>query len=308
MIPEVQKHFILHHSDSDGACAAAVFKMHPDWKEAEVRAVTYGYPFPNDIILDKNTHIAIVDFSYDRKTITDVNSKVASLIVLDHHDGSEKELAGLPYVKFPTQSGHAGAGMTWHYLFPEIEPPMVVQLVDDYDLWIHQYPQSKQLETAVRWSGKFMEMEYWHELINNQSFAKAEIERGRIIYDHVRQNAKDIVEKKQYTIVDLPLTSGKLKHVAATIAFVNTTHYVNDIAEAIYQARDDIDMVMYYHVRPSDGKLKLGFRSRHDKDLSCSYVASLLGGNGRKNTAGVVLGRQEGFDFLNDLFKGAQES
>ena len=95
---------VLYHAEcTDGFGAAwAVWKRFP---EATFLPVKHGDPPPGDL---SDRHIVMVDFSYGRDVIEEMNEQAASLFVLDHHVTAQAALADLPYVHFDMDKSGRG--------------------------------------------------------------------------------------------------------------------------------------------------------------------------------------------------------
>ena len=59
--------------------------------------------------------VFIVDFSYPRTILEEMEESAESLVVIDHHKTAEEDLRGLDYCHFDMT--HSGAYLAWEYLF-----------------------------------------------------------------------------------------------------------------------------------------------------------------------------------------------
>ncbi len=141
---------VLHHSDLDGLCSAAiVLRACPD---AECIEMNYGTPVPFERI-EQGEGVVIVDFSLevpeDWKRLCEITKDV---VWIDHHE-TAIEMAKNVVFKGPLNEDypHDGdygishlygrrdtesCGAKWYY-FQEDEPPYVVSLIDLWDRWVH---------------------------------------------------------------------------------------------------------------------------------------------------------------------------
>jgi len=77
-----------------------------------------------------------VDFSYKRPVILEMSAKAKSITILDHHKSAEADLVELPEnvsVKFDMEK--SGARLAWDCFHPAEDIPMLVNYVEDRDLW-----------------------------------------------------------------------------------------------------------------------------------------------------------------------------
>ena len=110
--------------------------------------------------LPKDAKVAIVDFSFPRDQLLEMNSKVAGLVVLDHHEKAREALEGLPFCAF--DMGRAGAGLSWSYFHPQQPEPELLKYVEDRDLWHFSLDQSKEVSAAL--AARPMDFAVWQSL------------------------------------------------------------------------------------------------------------------------------------------------
>ncbi len=85
--------------------------------------------------------VYIVDFSYPRDVLIEMNEKAKSLVVLDHHKTAQSALEGLDFCQF--DMNRSGAGMAWDYFFPNQDRPWLVNYVEDQDIWKWEHPKAR---------------------------------------------------------------------------------------------------------------------------------------------------------------------
>lgn len=133
---------IYHSPCTDGWCAAYILKK--KFPDLELIPMNYGSPLRE---FSKKDEVIIVDFSFPRAVMEELQSKVASLVCLDHHKTAEAELKGLPYCLFDMKK--SGAKLAWEWLYPDTAPPPIVHYVEDRDLWKWSLPNSKEINAAI---------------------------------------------------------------------------------------------------------------------------------------------------------------
>lgn len=146
---------IYHDKCADGFAAAwACWKR---WGDAcQYVAANYG-DTPPDVT---NLAVLIVDFSYKRPVLEEMASRAAGIIVLDHHESAQDDLAPYAIKSGPALSvenagvalkaliswhgptmladfdmQRSGAGLAWSFCHPGMPPPLLIALVEDRDLW-----------------------------------------------------------------------------------------------------------------------------------------------------------------------------
>lgn len=137
--------FVLYHGggcrDGYGAAWAAACRFGADG--AQYIACNYGNPIPE---IPDGSDVYIVDFSYPRQQLEALAQR-CRLTVLDHHKTAEEDLRGLPFCRFDMKQ--SGAVLTWKHFFPEQPVPLLLQYVQDRDLWTWALPDSEAINALV---------------------------------------------------------------------------------------------------------------------------------------------------------------
>jgi oligoribonuclease NrnB/cAMP/cGMP phosphodiesterase (DHH superfamily) len=154
---------IYHANCSDGFCAAWIFsKAYPD---ATFISAQYGDTLPP---IDLKDDVFILDFSYPREVMIELQTRCKSLHVLDHHKTSQKDCEGLSFCIFNMEK--SGAMLAFDYCITNKKIGYIhgmiqlVKLVQDRDLWTFRIPYSKELNIAIR--SYPMTFKIWDELCN----------------------------------------------------------------------------------------------------------------------------------------------
>lgn len=107
--------------------------------------VQYNHPVP--VPAQTAERLFILDFSYPRDTIESLADAVDQLVVLDHHESAMLALADLPYAKF--DMGKSGCVLAWEHFRPGDLVPLLLQYVQDRDLWTWKKPQSRMVSAWI---------------------------------------------------------------------------------------------------------------------------------------------------------------
>jgi oligoribonuclease NrnB/cAMP/cGMP phosphodiesterase (DHH superfamily) len=158
---------IYHAHCADGFAAAWACWI--KWREAcRYVGASYGENPPDVSGLD----VLIVDFSYKREVLRTMGSAAHSIIVLDHHKTAEADLAAwaVPEIyadddamniirQVDDQVGQSiatyfdmdrsGARLAWGFCHDD-EPPMLIRLVEDRDLWRFELEDTKAFALWLR--------------------------------------------------------------------------------------------------------------------------------------------------------------
>lgn len=101
--------------------------------------------------------VILVDFSYKRPVLMEMAAKANSILILDHHKSAAEDLAGFPSaVEIPGEKivaifdmNRSGAGIVWDFFFPNERRPMLVNHVEDRDLWLFKLPETREIQANV---------------------------------------------------------------------------------------------------------------------------------------------------------------
>lgn len=262
LAPELIDFVIYHSPCHDGFTAAWCAWRFND--KITFHPTRHNDPAPN--VTGKN--VLIVDFSYKKEILLDINEKANNLIVLDHHISAQKDLEDLDFAFFDMK--RSGAGMAWDYFFNEKRPELI-NFVEDRDIWRWSHAGSAEFMTA------FMELvpkkfEEYNRFLDQENINDM-IEKGRVINIYVQNKVKRLITK-----------SANTTFLSYNIKFVNTMDHISDIGNLL---SIDCDFaLMWYHDAPNNC-FPISLRSNGLIDVSA--IAKLFGGGGHKAAAGFVL-------------------
>lgn len=275
---------IYHGHCPDGFTSAwAVWRKYGN--SVEYRHGSYGSPLPT---VD-GKHVLMVDFSTDAATMRDLASRAASITVLDHHKTAEAALT--PLFEGGTISGvfdmdRSGAGITWDVLHPGEKRPVLVNVVEDRDLWRWEFGDisrflCKYLDTHE------MTFTNWNNVAEDWETTNGyneSIKIGSSLYQQHMKNCDSLIS----ATTSLRLIAG---HVVpcANVPMMFCSEVGNLLAK-----REDAPFGASFFVN-KDGDLAFSLRSLDEK-VDVSEIAKQFGGGGHRNAAGFRL------DY-NDLFE-----
>lgn len=166
----MEKTIVIYHGNcADGFTAAWAVKNRLG-ASAEYYAATHGNR-PPDV---EGLHVIMVDFCYKRDVLDAMAKEAASILVLDHHKTAEADLEGIPqpeptweehlraaraqdplqmtfkpYVRALFDMERSGAGLAWDYFNPDDFRPLLVNYVEDRDLWRFDLPHSREVNAFI---------------------------------------------------------------------------------------------------------------------------------------------------------------
>jgi len=260
------KIMVLYHANCpDGFGAAWAFRR-KFGASAEYIPVTHGEERP----CVKDRDVFIVDFSYDRAIMLEMEQEASSLVVLDHHKSAQEHSGDLEFCYF--DMNHSGAYLAWDYLFPDDNVPLLIQYVEDRDLWKWELDSSMEILSAVDAFKK--DFKTWDRL---SSFLDAV---NSITWVKVRSMGEGILKYKDTLIASMSRHQYRIDILEYNVPVINVPFFQSEIASDMAEG-EDFSAAYYY-----DGEgYCFSLRSRDD-GVDVSKIASCFGGGGHRNAAG----------------------
>lgn len=256
---------IIHHGNCyDGITAAWVARIGSP--TALFVPARYGSE-PPDV---DGLRVLVVDFSYPRDVLLEMNERASRLVVLDHHKTAAEDLAGLGFAIFDME--RSGAGLAWDVLEGGGRPP-IVNHVEDRDLWRFALDGTREYHAAM--SAYPMTFEAWDE-INDRDPAEM-VEAGRSILAYHLNTCRKLADRAG--VVDL----GGVECWAVNIP----VEFVSETAEVL-KSREPHRPVLGWSWEAERGECYCSLRSRDDGP-DVSEIARRFGGGGHRHAAGFRL-------------------
>ncbi|MDP9439710.1 MAG: DHHA1 domain-containing protein [Actinomycetota bacterium] len=262
----MSKTYVLWHGGCPDGFGAAYAAWRRLGSEAEYVPVRYGEDPP---AMESGSRVYILDFSYPRDVLLELNEKHVWLKVLDHHVTAEEDLEGLPFAEFDMD--HSGAVMAWNHFCAGWPVPKLLRYVEDRDLWRWALPHSREINAAIAsYPQDFATWDGITRLCVNEVLRS----EGRAIL----RAQKKAVDRICAGATLIPLETGD-----PLGALVNTPAYVSEVGEELLKRHEEAEYAVMYHIT-SDGGWSFSLRSRGDFDVS--KLARRYGGGGHKAAAG----------------------
>jgi len=276
---------IYHGNCADGFGAAwAVWKR---WGDAvEFVPGIYGKAPPD--VTGKN--VLMVDFSYKKALLETMAVTATSIIILDHHKTAQADLAEFtasditsPGPDYEIACGakiaarfdmeKSGAVLAWEFCFPGKPIPLLLQHIQDRDLWRFALENTREIQAAV-FSYPY-DFPTWDNLIE-------ECEHGEGIPDLAAEGIA--IERKHHKDIDELLdvsmrymTIGGHRVPVANLPYTMSSDAAGKLAEGNAFAACYFDR--------ADARV-FSLRSRGPDGADVSEIAKQYGGGGHKNAAG----------------------
>lgn len=289
---------IYHNRDLDGFTSGAIVKKwhdnlndYPDnvgKGELKLIGYDYGQPVPYDKI-PEGEPIIMIDVSLKMPEMSKLARHSKNLTWIDHHISAIKEYEAFmteqeehyhPYFKAVLQDGIAACEVGWNYLFPDVEMPLSVKLLGEYDTWRNQ--------DKYRWENEILPFQFGMRVIcnsvetfpenilkNTQSAKEAVwkwMDAGKMIL-----NYQGLVNEAQCKKAAFEYEFEGLKAIC-----LNGGGFNSDVFKSVYdESKHDIMMPFQF-----DGKQwTISLYTTKDA-VDCSAIAKSKGGGGHKKAAG----------------------
>lgn len=248
----------------------------------------YGQPLAVDVT---GRHVLMVDFSFKRPQMEDLDQRVASLVVLDHHKTAQAELAPwaqpietLPRALADVEANlrasvidthtlayfdmeRSGARLAWDFCFPGTPPLSLIQHIEDRDLWRFALPGTREISAALR--------TYPHDFATWDNLdTRSLLAEGKAILRGHQKNVSEFCR------------NAYLEEIAGyVVPVVNVPyHYASDVAHELLQRHPGAPFAASWF-RRADGLKQFSLRSENTR-ADVSNVAARYGGGGHRNAAG----------------------
>jgi hypothetical protein len=265
---------VIYHGncpDGFGAALAAYLKLGDD---CEYLPMHYSEKPNLEIFEGKDVYI--LDFSFDEYSTKQIIEKSNKFVWLDHHKTAcetSLEMFGRPTFKVGQKMfvnidmEHSGAILAWNYFIKKDIPPLF-NLIDDYDRWVFNYPETKAVNKGL-W------LEYPWDFIHWISWLES--------YRPLLQNG-EILLKDHDNKVDKLIKANAMpcKILGAPGWIANCPNFMaSDVGHTL--AKLDNTFGLTWNMN-DERTIVCSLRSIEDYDVT--KIAKQYGGGGHKNAAG----------------------
>lgn len=277
------KCLIIYHGNCvDGFTAAWIAEsvLSQD-QDTKLYAATYPDPPPFDLI-DQNTRVYILDFSYSWEDTLAICDTAAFVVVLDHHKSAIEGLQGFkhPKCQLLLDTFKSGAGLAWKWFYPGVDMPDLVARVQDRDLWKFEYEDSKNVNEAI--FSRPYSLETW-DAMAKMPIADLEKE-GEALKRKKDKEVAEFIEKHSKEMV-----LGNCKVMSCNLPYF----YASECGHKLLQDYPDYPFAVTYYL--SGNEVIFSLRS-DDTKMDVSLIAKRFGGGGHRNAAGFKLPAQKFYD------------
>lgn len=261
---------VFYHANChDGMSAAAIFDHY--YPGIELIPMKH-FETPNQEYSDQK--ILFLDFSFPEEIMLPIIQK-NSVYVVDHHETANYLKEFLPEDQYIIQNGKCGALLLWEFINAKVPPPIILQYVNDRDLWLNQLPDYQYVFEGIVYLKPNVEI--MEDLIFNTDDLTDIIKTGKIVHEakssyinfiqHKVFVKKFIFEKKKYKV-----------------GYINCPLFASDVGNFIVE-NFDVDFAAVFHY---NGR-KTIFSLRGKDKIDLSKVAEKFNGGGHYNASGCAV-------------------
>lgn len=290
------RRILFTHVDLDGAGSELVVKLiYPD-----IETYRVDYNFDLDItyrkIMAEADSIIFTDISVSRDTAESLEATRAygkELLLLDHHESAKNNLEDLNYPWIHINMEYSGALLAFLWYKDQLSMNLdsanyndygyLAQLVSDYDLWHHRYPESKKLQFL--WS-KIGTEQFVARFLQNSSMVLSDEEES-----FVKESMDALEESYQIAIANMDPEEDSCGNKWLLIKNIGVMYSL--VADRILKENPD---VAYCCIMSRKGSLS--FRSRY---YDVKQIAEALGGGGHLLAAGAPM--VEMMDVISSVYQ-----
>ncbi len=260
---------VLYH----GGCPDGFGSAYAAWKKfgdtAEYIPVQYGRPVPMHL---EGKKLYFVDFCYPNDIMRPIIAGAASVTVLDHHLGNKENVESMPEYVFDEK--RSAATIAWSYFHPDTPVPLLLEYVQDGDLYTHVLPDSRAL-LAYMYAQPF-HFETWDSLreqLADDAKRAQIIEHGKIYAEHFEILIEQIANKA--TLVTF---EGHECYLATAPHM-----FVSDVGNRLATMKPPLAIMANFR----GDVLNVSLRS--DPSIDVSAIARKYGGNGHPQASAFRL-------------------
>lgn len=229
--------------------------------------------------------VVFVDFCPERRALDEIHyhPDVNDVLVLDHHDTSERKwLTSIAQEPAPIgvdvrfDMNRSGARMAWDFFNPGAPVPLLVQYVEDRDLWRKALPHHEEI-IAILYSLD-LSFDSWDMLAaRNQTIEEMAVPGAAVL--RMRNNI----------VKDLAAGALTCEIAGYRVPCVNSPNFRSELGNVLAQREGVPFSVVWYQYEP--GKFGVSLRSERTNPaaVDVNKIAERFGGGGHKNAAGFTL-------------------
>jgi uncharacterized protein len=265
---------VIYHKNCRDGIAGAWTANKKFGDTAEYIACDYALGVPEYVESHDNlaeVEIYVIDFSFSKEILLDLEKRCRKLVVLDHHISSKDAVSSVKEHVYG--EGISGCYIAYQYFFPNQSVPLALQYVSDSDTWTHKMPDYEYIDAYIYRSDNELSIENFNttvlELADESKFE--EIKKiGKILREVYLGSVKKYIERAE--LIDFE--GYKVYAVNAP------SELKSELGHELAKMTGTFAIIYYFF----DGFWRISLRSVEDFDVSL-IAQRFEGGGGHKNAA-----------------------
>jgi oligoribonuclease NrnB/cAMP/cGMP phosphodiesterase (DHH superfamily) len=263
---------VLYHAQCADGFGAAHVAHKVLGESATYYPVKHGHPYPDAIV---GANVLIVDFSYPKEVLNEIEGKAQSLTVLDHHKSAADDVTSIQHGVF--DNSESGATLAWQYFHPSEPVPRFYAYVRGGDLFDFSLPNAESVLSYIYSQDRTWTK--WTELKKMLDTDEG-LARAAEIGTHYRTHWSTIIK----TIAEED--ASLVQFEGYTVYAVNASHAVrSDLGHYLSEKKPPFAIVWRYKLDEKE----INFNLRGDGSIDVSELAKKYGGGGHHDAAGFGL-------------------
>ena len=288
---------IYHHPCADGLGAAwAARTVLGD--DAEYLGMNYNAKAPLEQVVDRDVYI--LDFSFEPGIMQEIIERASRAVWLDHHKTAFEMWCGRynkgDYYETGTLSdttfirlddNQSGAVLAWEFFHPDKPVPVLLQYVQDYDLWHKVLPQNAAFTMALRsYPLDFVAWDHLAATVDTDVGFCNFVQEGQGILRYYNQQLTQLLRggKRRVTLrlpeFIAPHGTRPVNEVSGLAVNANAM-FTSEAGHRLAQESGTFGLVWH---QSASGRIYVNLRSNGEYDVS--EIAKAFGGGGHRNAAG----------------------
>ena len=252
--------------------------------QAEFRGLDHGeIQSADDLGELEGRAVYVLDFAFGPELLAQIESRVAKLVVLDHHKSAAEKLQGYQcrcgVVHFDMNK--SGARLGWEFFHADKPVPGLIRYIEDRDIWKWEFAESASFLAALDMEPRTFER--WAEIAAfTPEQEQAFMARGGAMDEKYQKLCADIADGAQVVVFNgfqgLMVNCPGMFH-----------SQVGDLL-----SRQSGSFAFMWHANRKG--VKVGLRSR--SEFNCIPLAESFGGGGHAQACGFKMGNERLVELL----------
>lgn len=271
--------FVIYHDPCpDGFAARVGVELYMREKHPNRQVVYYGTSHGLTIPDVTGRNVLICDFSYKEHIIIEMIKSAHNLLIIDHHISAKEDLKNIDARYKIFDMDRSGAALTWLYMFPNKELPLLIKHIEDRDIWTKVLPYNNEFATWFHNDVPFEYNEYVKYL--DEDLLLKYINWFGVPY--LKFNSRLVDD----TVKHAALKFIKIVDKFHFVGVVNSTISKSDVGNKIIETNPYVNFSIAYSNGDNNNTTSVSLRSTN-LHTDVSEIATLFGGGGHRNAAGI---------------------